>query len=67
MTRNTMNEKLLLALTLERDEKLDLRLCADLKRELKAESRRFGFKSVSDYVIAILSSRRVPEKKGGEE
>lgn len=50
-------DQVILALALDRDEKLDLRLSAELKAELKQEYRRFGFSTLSDYVLTILVCR----------
>lgn len=42
----------------EREEKLNVRIPESLKRELIAEAKNGGYKSLSTYVLAILIDRK---------
>ena len=48
---------LLLAYTLEKDEKIELRVPSQLKAILRREARSKGFKTLSKYLYTLILGR----------
>lgn len=47
--------------------KITIRIPSNLLEVLQEESSRFGYKSVSSYIVRILEKRTVTEISGGAE
>ena len=48
-------------------KKITIRIPTNLLEILQEESSRFGYKSVSSYIVRILEKRTVTEISGGAE